>query len=150
MTTATNSVGRSPESRPGPNAQAAGPGIDPQRWLEAAVGGGLPDPVLTRWQPLRVGIINLWEYDNIEFWFADGRMVLRGANGAGKTKVLELTTVMLMRGEVAPSILDPFGSQHRSMKYNLLPSGEADDPREPADAGLGYAWVEFGRRDTDG
>jgi uncharacterized protein (TIGR02680 family) len=124
--------------------------LEPSAWLEAALGSGLPEPVLTRWQPLRVGIVNLWEYDNAEFWFADGRMVLRGGNGAGKTKVLELTTLMLMRGEIAPSILDPFGSQHRSMKYNLLPSGEADDPREPADSGLGYAWVEFGRRDTNG
>jgi uncharacterized protein (TIGR02680 family) len=114
------------------------------------VRGGLPEPSLTRWQPLRVGILNLWEYDNTEFWFADGRMVLRGANGAGKTKVLELATLMLMRGEVGPSVLDPFGSQHRTMKYNLLPSGEADDPREPADIGLGYAWVEFGRRDLSG
>lgn len=123
--------------------------LDPEAWLQAALGGGLPEPTLTRWQPLRVGIVNLWEYDNAEFWFADGRMVLRGGNGAGKTKVLELTTLMLMRGEVAPSILDPFGSQHRTMRYNLLPSGEADDPREPTDSGLGYAWVEFGRRDTD-
>jgi len=124
--------------------------MEPTEWLEAALGRGLPEPVLTRWQPLRVGVVNLWEYDNAEFWFADGRMVLRGGNGAGKTKVLELTTLMLMRGEVAPSILDPFGSQHRTMRYNLLPSGEADDPREPADSGLGYAWVEFGRREPDG
>ena len=124
--------------------------MEPTGWLEAALGGGLPEPVLTRWQPLRVGIVNLWEYDNAEFWFADGRMVLRGGNGAGKTKVLELTTLMLMRGEVTPSILDPFGSQHRSMRYNLLPSGDADDPREPTDSGLGYAWVEFGRREPAG
>ena len=124
--------------------------LQPQAWLQAALARGLPEPVLTRWQPLRVGIVNLWEYDNAEFWFADGRMVLRGGNGAGKTKVLELTTLMLMRGEVAPSILDPFGSQHRSMRYNLLPSGEADDPRQSADSGLGYAWVEFGRRGPDG
>ncbi len=124
--------------------------VEPEQWLRAAVSGGLPEPVLRRWQPLRVGIVNLWEYDDAEFWFAGGRMVLRGSNGAGKTKVLELTTLMLMRGEIAPAVLDPFGSQHRSMKYNLLPSGDADDPREPADSGLGYAWVEFGRCDSAG
>jgi hypothetical protein len=97
-----------------------------------------------------VRIVNLWEYDDAEFWFADGRLVLRGGNGAGKTKVLELTTLMLLRGEILPSVLDPFGSQHRTMRYNLIPTGEADDPRAPADAGLGYAWAEFGRLDQTG
>ncbi|HWE89496.1 MAG TPA: TIGR02680 family protein [Pseudonocardiaceae bacterium] len=119
-------------------------------WLAAATGGGLPEPTRSRWQPLRVGIVNLWEYDDAEFWFADGRLVLRGGNGAGKTKVLELTTLMLLRGEITASVLDPFGSQHRTMRFNLLPTGEGDDPREPADSGLGYAWVEFGRRDDQG
>jgi uncharacterized protein (TIGR02680 family) len=94
--------------------------------------------------------VNLWEYDNAEFWFADGRLVLRGGNGAGKTKVLELTTLMLLRGEVGASVLDPFGSQHRTMRFNLLPTGEGDDPRPLVDSGLGYAWVEFGRRDDTG
>ncbi|MFD0199930.1 hypothetical protein ACFVG9_04060 [Saccharothrix carnea] len=75
-----------------------------------------------------MGIINLWEYDQAEFWFADGRLVLRGGNGAGKTKVLELTTLMLLRGEIGASVLDPFGSQHRTMRFNLLPTGEDDDP----------------------
>lgn len=126
------------------------PRLDATGWLSAAAGGGLPEPGLTRWQPLRVGIVNLWEYDDAEFWFADGRMVLRGGNGAGKTKVLELTTLMLLRGEIFPAVLDPFGSQHRTMRFNLLPTGEGDDPREPADSGLGYAWIEFGRVDESG
>ncbi|WP_109529930.1 MULTISPECIES: TIGR02680 family protein [Nocardia] len=121
-----------------------------QDWLQAAQSRGLPTAGRARWQPLRVGIVNLWEYDDAEFWFADGRLVLRGGNGAGKTKVLELTTLMLLRGEIAPSVLDPFGSQHRSMRFNLLPTGDGDDPREPADAGLGYAWAEFGRIAEDG
>ncbi|MGH3621795.1 MAG: hypothetical protein ACRDQ5_08395, partial [Sciscionella sp.] len=33
---------------------------------------------------------------------------------------------------------------------NLLPTGDGDDPRGPADSGLGYAWVEFGHRDEHG
>jgi hypothetical protein len=123
---------------------------DGERWLGAALSGDLPSPTRGRWQPLRVGIVNLWEYDDAEFWFADGRLVLRGGNGAGKTKVLELTTLMLLRGEISPSVLDPFGSQHRTMRFNLLPSGDDDDPRPPSDAGLGYAWIEYGRIDDSG
>jgi hypothetical protein len=49
---------------------------------------------------------------------------------------------VLLRGEIRPEVLDPFGSQHRTMTYNLLPSGEEDDPR-PLDR-------EFGRRGADG
>ena len=57
------------------------PGMSAEAWLAAAVGGGLPEPSRSRWQPLRVGIVSLWEYDDAEFWFADGRLVLRGGNG---------------------------------------------------------------------
>jgi uncharacterized protein (TIGR02678 family) len=124
--------------------------LDAAAWLAAVVNSGLPEPGLQRWQPLRVGIVSMWEHDDVEFWFADGRMVLRGGNGAGKTKVLELTTLMLLRGDIQPSDLDPFGSQHRTMRFNLLPTGEGDDPREPVDSGLWYAWVEFGRVDEGG
>lgn len=123
--------------------------FDAQRWLTDLRGGGLPQPVRERWQPLRVGICNLWEYDDAEFWFADGRLVLRGGNGTGKTKILELTTLMLLRGEITASVLDPFGSQHRTMRYNLLPTGDEDDPRPLTDTGLGYAWAEFGRQDPE-
>ncbi|WP_157254174.1 TIGR02680 family protein [Nonomuraea typhae] len=124
--------------------------MTPEQWLAAARTGGAPEPARRRWQPLRVGVVNLWEYDDAEFWFADGRLVLRGGNGTGKTKILELTTFMLLRGEISPSVLDPFGSRHRTMRYNLLPSGEEDDPRPAADTGLGYAWAEFGRLDEHG
>lgn len=126
------------------------PDPDREQWLAAAMTGGLPEPSLHRWQPLRVGIVNLWEYDQAEFWFADGRLVLRGGNGAGKTKVLELTTLMLLRGEIGASVLDPFGSHHRTMRFNLLPTDDDDDPRPPSDAGLGYAWAEFGRVNDEG
>ncbi|WP_026401300.1 TIGR02680 family protein [Actinomadura rifamycini] len=124
--------------------------MNPEAWLVSARTGGLPEPGRDRWQPLRVGVVNLWEYDEADFWYADGRLVLRGGNGAGKTKLLELTTLMLLRGEIHPSVLDPFGSQHRTMKFNLLPTGEEDDPRPATDSGLGYAWAEYGRLDTDG
>jgi len=123
---------------------------DGKQWLEAALEKRLPEPIRERWQPLRVGVVSLWEYDAAEFWYADGRMVLRGQNGAGKTKVLELTTLMLLRGETRPADLDPFGSQYRSMRFNLLPTGEGDDPRPPSDSGLGYAWIEYGRIDSQG
>ena len=43
-----------------------------------------------RLRPTRAGVINLWDYRDEEFVFADGRLVLRGPNGSGKTKALAL------------------------------------------------------------
>ena len=47
-------------------------------------------PGPTRFKPSRAGIINLWDYSDEEFVFADGRLALRGHNGSGKTKALEV------------------------------------------------------------
>ena len=52
----------------------------------------LPLPALARWQPLRLGLVELFHYDSEEFWFRDGHLLLRGNNGTGKSKVLSLTT----------------------------------------------------------
>ena len=47
----------------------------------------LPRPGRTRWQPLRVGLIELFHYDAEEFWFLDGRLLLRGNNGTGNATI---------------------------------------------------------------
>ncbi len=51
----------------------------------------LPIPTRQRWQPLRLGLVELFHYDSEEFWFRDGHLLLRGNNGTGKSKVLSLT-----------------------------------------------------------
>ncbi|MFM9701067.1 hypothetical protein [Streptomyces europaeiscabiei] len=45
---------------------------------------------MSRFRPTRAGVVNLWDYRDEEFVFADGRLVLRGPNGSGKTKALEV------------------------------------------------------------
>ena len=39
----------------------------------------------SKWQINRVGLLDFWYYDEEEFDFLDGRMLLRGANGSGKS-----------------------------------------------------------------
>ena len=39
-----------------------------------------PDPSRERWQPLRLGLTDLFYYDHEEFTFRDGRLLLRGNN----------------------------------------------------------------------
>ena len=91
-----------------------------------------------RFRPTRCGIINLWDYRDEEFVFADGRMVLRGPNGSGKTKALEVLFPFVFDGRIEPRRLNPFAGEERTMKSNLLYRGQ-----ESAHA---YVWMEF-RRD---
>ena len=105
----------------------------------------LPEPELERWQPLRAGIVDLFYYDQEEFWFRDGRLLLRGNNGTGKSKVLALTLPFLLDGDMSPHRVEPDADPKKRMEWNLLLGGDHPHPER-----LGYTWVEFGRRDGDG
>ncbi|CAN5514591.1 TIGR02680 family protein [soil metagenome] len=102
-----------------------------------------PTPQRQRFVPLRAGILNLWQYDDHEFWFHSGRLLLRGQNGMGKSKALELLLPFLLDADTSPHRLDPFGDGHKSMRWNLLEDGLHSSR-------LGYAWLEFGRTDGSG
>ncbi|MEY9889345.1 uncharacterized protein (TIGR02680 family) [Catenulispora sp. MAP12-49] len=105
----------------------------------------LPQPVRDRWQPLRAGLIDVFYYDAEEFRFHDGRLLLRGNNGTGKSKVLALTLPFLLDGELIPSRVEPDGDRNKRMEWNLL-LGD----KHPHDERLGYTWLEFGRIGDDG
>jgi uncharacterized protein (TIGR02680 family) len=95
---------------------------------------------LTRYEPARAGIINLWDYRDDEFSFAGGWLVLRGPNGSGKTKALEVLFPFVLDGRIDPKRLNPFAAEDRTMKSNLLYRG--------MDNAVGYVWLEFRHRDT--
>ena len=97
----------------------------------------LPQPTTERFQPLRLGLLNLYRFDDEWFPFADGRLLLRGNNGTGKSRVLALTLPFLFDGEVTPTRLEPDGDKAKRAEWNLL-LGQHDDR-------LGYTWIEFGR-----
>ena len=105
----------------------------------------LPVPARERWQPLRLGLVDLFYYDQEEFAFRDGRLLLRGNNGTGKSKVLALTLPFLLDGDLSSHRVEPDADPSKRMEWNLLLGGE-----HPNDERLGYAWLEFGRRDEDG
>ncbi|WP_067449774.1 TIGR02680 family protein [Actinomadura macra] len=104
-------------------------------------------PVATseRWKPLRAGLVDMFYYDVEEFRFHDGRLLLRGNNGTGKSKVLALTLPFLLDGELSPHRVEPDGDRQKRMEWNLLLGG-----RHPHPERLGYTWLEFGRRHPDG
>ncbi len=105
----------------------------------------LPQPERERWQPLRAGLVDVFYYDQEEFRFRDGRLLLRGNNGTGKSKVLALTLPFLLDGELSPHRVEPDADPKKRMDWNLLLGGE-----HPNDERLGYTWLELGRLDADG
>ncbi|EME22212.1 TIGR02680 family protein [Rhodococcus triatomae] len=90
-----------------------------------------------RFRPTRAGIVNLWDYRDQEFSFADGRLVLRGPNGSGKTKALEVLFPFVLDGRIEPRRLNPFAGEERTMKSNLLYRGD--------ETAHSYVWMEFAR-----
>src|SRR4051812_48246299 len=102
--------------------------------------GEYPHPTTPRWRLLRAGIQNVWEYDDVRLVFHRGRLLLHGQNEAGKTKAMELLLPFLLDASLQPHRLDPFGSDARPMRWNLLNEGNPD-----VQLAIGYVWLELGR-----
>ena len=84
----------------------------------------------------RAGIRNVWQYDEQEFAFGDGRLLLRGKNGAGKSKALEMLLPYLLDGD--SRALDATGTGRTTLVWLMLDGFEQTNR-------LGYLWVEFRR-----
>lgn len=97
----------------------------------------------SKWQANKIGLINFWYYDEQEFPFVKGRMLLRGSNGSGKSVTMQSVVPLLLDGNMSPERLDPFGSRDRKMSSYLL---EEDDGREER---TGYLYMEFRRVESE-
>jgi uncharacterized protein (TIGR02680 family) len=95
----------------------------------------------SRFRLARAGIHQVWQYDD-EFVFGDGRLLLRGTNGAGKSKALEMLLPFLLDGDTRR--LDAAGGGKTSLKWLMLDGWTAGTNR------LGYLWAEFTRVDDEG
>ncbi|WP_328788093.1 TIGR02680 family protein [Streptomyces sp. NBC_00273] len=95
----------------------------------------------TRFRLHRAGILNVWQYDEQEFDFGEGRLLLRGKNGAGKSKALEMLLPYLLDGD--SRALDATGTGRTSLVWLMLDGFEQTNR-------LGYLWVEFHMRTDDG
>lgn len=115
-------------------------------WRQAAVTGGLPEPSRRRWQQLRAGVVNMWEFDAAEYWSAHGRAQFVGRNEQGKSTMMAMTTLTMLTGDLSPRFVDTFGESHRTFRYYLEPTDDPKD-RRPTDSQLnrGWTWVEYGR-----
>ncbi|MCR6545097.1 TIGR02680 family protein [Dehalobacterium formicoaceticum] len=98
-----------------------------------------------KWQLHRAGLLNFWYYDEEEFDLTDGKLLLRGGNGSGKSVTMQSFIPVLLDGRKSPDRLDPFGSRARKMEDYLLGEKEIVD----RDERTGYLYLEYKRRDTD-
>lgn len=93
-----------------------------------------------RWRLHRAGLLNVWQYDSQVFDFAEGRLLLRGTNGAGKSKTLEMLLPFVLDGDRAR--MDASGKRG-SLTFLMLDGYEGSSR-------TGYLWVELARTGEDG
>lgn len=93
----------------------------------------------------RAGLLNFWYYDEEIFNFSNGKLLLRGSNGSGKSVTMQSFLPVLLDGRTSPDRLDPFGSKARKMEDYLL--GEKEIVNR--DERTGYLFIEFKREHTE-
>lgn len=99
---------------------------------------------VNKWQMHRAGLVNFWYYDDEQYYFADGKLLLRGLNGSGKSVTMQSLVTVLLDGKIAASRLDPFGSRDRRMEDYLLGEKDVVD----RDERTGYLYLEYKREGT--
>ncbi len=91
-----------------------------------------------RWRLSRAGFVNVWHYYENTFDLCGGRLILRGTNGSGKSRALEM---------LLPFLLDAdrrnMGTGSSVRMEDLMSAGAGDQSNR-----LGYMWLEL-RRDPD-
>lgn len=98
-----------------------------------------------RWQMNRAGLLNFWYYTEQVFDLSDGKMLLRGSNGSGKSVTMQSFLPILLDGKKSPDRLDPFGSRARKMEDYLLGEKEISNREERT----GYLFLEYKRTDSE-
>jgi uncharacterized protein (TIGR02680 family) len=90
-----------------------------------------------RWRLSRAGIVNVWYYLDNEFDLSGGRMILRGTNGSGKSRALEMLLPFLLDADRRR--MDATGAARVSLEELMRTGAEGQVNR------TGYLWVELCR-----
>jgi uncharacterized protein (TIGR02680 family) len=90
-----------------------------------------------RWRLSRAGIVNVWHYLDNEFDLSGGRMILRGTNGSGKSRALEMLLPFLLDADRRR--MDATGAARVSLDELMRTGAEGQVNR------TGYLWLELSR-----
>lgn len=86
----------------------------------------------------KIGLLNFWYFDDEVFNFCDGKLLLRGGNGNGKSVTMQSFIPLILDGNKTPSRLDPFGTKEKKIEDYLL--GPSDGFQK--DDSTGYLYME--------
>jgi uncharacterized protein (TIGR02680 family) len=90
-----------------------------------------------RWRLSRAGIVNVWHYLDNEFDLSGGRMILRGTNGSGKSRALEMLLPFLLDADRRR--MDATGAARVNLDELMRTGAQGQANR------TGYLWLELGR-----
>ena len=93
----------------------------------------------------KIGLLNFWYFDDEEFNFFDGKLLLRGSNGSGKSVTMQSFIPLILDGNKTPTRLDPFGTKEKRIEDYLL--GPSDG--EQKDDAIGYLYMETYNEEKD-
>ena len=98
---------------------------------------------MNRYKINRIGLLNYWLYDEEEFYFYDGKLLLRGTNGSGKSVTMVSFFPLLFDGNKNPERFDTFGSRDRKIEDYVLPN-DFDGNENTS-----YLYMEFYNKEID-
>ncbi len=78
----------------------------------------------------KIGLLNFWLYDEEEYDFYGGNLILRGANGSGKSVTMQSFIPLILDGNKSPDRLDPFGSKERKIEDYIIGDSESIQKEE--------------------
>src|ERR687885_513106 len=88
----------------------------------------------SRWRPVRAGLVNVWRYAEEVFTFHEGRLLLRGVNGSGKSMALELLFPFLLDANAHPGRLSSAAKSRGGLYERLMTGLEGRDR-------VGFVWA---------
>ena len=78
-----------------------------------------------RFKVTKIGLLNFWLYDEEEYDFYGGKLILRGTNGSGKSVTMQSFIPLILDGNKSPDRLDPFGSKERKIEDYIIGDSES-------------------------
>lgn len=85
---------------------------------------------MNRFRITKIGLLNFWLYDEEEYDFYGGKLILRGANGSGKSVTMQSFIPLILDGNKSPDRLDPFGSKERKIEDYIIGDSESIQKEE--------------------
>ncbi len=85
---------------------------------------------MNRFRITKIGLLNFWLYDEEEYDFYGGKLILRGTNGSGKSVTMQSFIPLILDGNKSPDRLDPFGSKERKIEDYIIGDSESFQKEE--------------------